>query len=99
MFIDYKVCTSHFSESFTFIHWLVMIPVFYYNSLLKIRKLKCREIKSHTQSHTARKQKAGIQNQKVGSESMLCYTILISEIPNLSGFWNVTLVCPHRSII
>ena len=33
-----------------------------------------------------RKQKAGIQNQKAGSQSVLCYTILISEIPNLPGF-------------
>lgn len=68
--------------------------MFYYSALVKMVKNEAERL-----NHMSRKQKVGIQNLKVGSQSVLCYTILISEIPNLSGFWVITLVCSHQSIV
>lgn len=49
--------------------------MYYYHSLLNMGKPKHRDAKSHARCHTARKQKAGIQNQRVGSEPVLCDTM------------------------
>lgn len=58
-----------------FIDLIFMISMYYYHSLLNMGKPKHRDAKSHAQCHTARKQKAGIQNQRVGSEPVLCDTM------------------------